>query len=154
MDCSPPGSSIHGIFQARVLEWGAIAFSGSVAQSCPNLCNPLGCMQHAWLPYLLPSGGTCSKPCQLGQWCHPTFLSSVLSFSSCLQSFPASGYFSISQLFASGSQNSGVLASASVLPVNIQDWFPLGLTSLISLHMYPLLFLFIFSFNVNILKVS
>ena len=64
---SPPGSPIPGILQARVLEWGAIAFSGSVAQSCPNLCNPLGCMQHAWLPYLLPSGGTCSKPCQLSQ---------------------------------------------------------------------------------------
>ena len=134
MDCSPPASSIHGIFQARVLESSAIAFSGSVAQSCPNLCNPLGCMQHAWLPYLSPSGGTCSKPCPLIQWCHPTFLSSVISFSSCLQSFPASGYFSISQLFASGSQNSGVWASASVLPMNIHGWLPVGWTGLISLQ--------------------
>ena len=66
-------------------------------------------------------------------WCHPTILSSVIPFSSCLQSFPASGFFQMSQFFASGGQNIGISASASVLPVNIQDLFPLGLIGLISL---------------------
>ena len=70
----------------------------------------------------------------MSQWCHPTISSSVLPFSSCLQSFPASGSFPISRLFASGSQSIGALASASVLPMNIQDWFPLGLIGLISLQ--------------------
>ena len=66
-------------------------------------------------------------------WCHPTILSSVIPFSSCLQSFPASGFFQMSQFFASGGQSIGISASASVLPVNIQDLFPLGLIGLISL---------------------
>ena len=67
-------------------------------------------------------------------WCHPTISSSVLPFSSCLQSFPASGSFPVSQFFASGGQTIGVSASASVRPMNIQDWFPLRLTGLISLQ--------------------
>ena len=67
------------------------------------------------------------------QWCHPTISSSVGSFSSCLQSFPASGSFPVSQLFTPGGQSIGASASASVLPMNIQDWFPLGWTSLISM---------------------
>ena len=72
--------------------------------------------------------------CPLSQWCHPTISSSVVPFSSCLQSFSASGYFLMSRLFASVGQSIGASVSASVLPMNIQGWFPLGLTGLISLH--------------------
>ena len=75
-----------------------------------------------------------SGSCPLSWWCYLTISSSVVPFSSCLQSFPASGYFPVSQLFTSGGQRIGASASASVLPMNIQDWFPLGLTGLISLH--------------------
>ena len=75
-----------------------------------------------------------SNSCPLSQWCHPTISSSVVLFSSCLQSFPASGSFQMSQLFSSDGQSIGVSASASVLPMNIQDWFPLGWTGWISLH--------------------
>ena len=81
-----------------------------------------------------PFPGVYSNSCPLSQWCHPTVSSSVIPFSSCLQSFPASGSFQMSQFFASGGQRIGVSASASVLPVTIQDWFPLGLTVWISLQ--------------------
>ena len=91
-------------------------------------------LQHARLPYSSPSPGACSNSCPLSQWCHPTILSSVVPFSSCPQSFIASRSFLMYQLFASGDQSIEVLASASVLLVNIQDWFPFGLTSLISLQ--------------------
>ena len=74
----------------------------------------------------------CSYSCPLSWWCHPTISSSVVPFSSCLQSFPASGCFPVSQLFTSSGQSIGASASASVLPMNIEDWFPLGLTGLIS----------------------
>ena len=76
----------------------------------------------------------CSNSCLLSQWCHTTIWSSVIPFSSCLQSFPASVSFPMSQFFASGGQNIGVSGSVSVLPMNIQDWFPLQLTGLISLQ--------------------
>ena len=89
-------------------------------------------LQHARLPCPSPSPGACSNSCPLSQWYHPTISSSVIPFSSCLQSFPASGSFPKSQLFTSGGPNIGVAALASVLPVNIQSWFPLGLTCLIS----------------------
>ena len=72
--------------------------------------------------------------CTLNRWCHPTISSSLVPISSCLQSFPASGSFQLSQLFASGDQSIGASASASVFPMNSQDWFPLGLTGLISLQ--------------------
>ena len=75
----------------------------------------------------------CSNSCPLSWWCHPTTSSSVVPFSSCLQSFPASGSFLMSWLFSSGDQSIGASALASVLPIYIQDWFPLGLTDLISL---------------------
>ena len=78
--------------------------------------------------------GTYSNSCPSGLWCHPTISSSVVPFSSHLQSFPASGSFPMSQFFASGGQGIGVSASASVLPMNIQDWFPIGWTGWISLH--------------------
>ena len=90
-------------------------------------------LKHARLPYTSPSPGACSNACSLSRWCHPTISSSVVPFSSHLQSFPASGSFPMSQFFASGSRSIGVSASASVLPMNIQDWFPLGLTGWISL---------------------
>ena len=91
-------------------------------------------LQHARPPCPSPTPGACSNSCPLNQWCHPTISSSVIPFSSCLQSCPASGSFPMSQFFTSGGQNIGVSASASVLPMNIQDWFPLGLTCLISLQ--------------------
>ena len=90
--------------------------------------------QHARLPCPPPYPGVCSNSCPLSQWCHPTISSSFVPFSSCLQSLPASGSFPVSQLFASGNQSIGASASASVLPMNIQGWFPLGLTGLISLQ--------------------
>ena len=86
------------------------------------------------LPCPSPTPRACSNSCPSSQWCHPTISSSVIPFSSCLQSFPASGSFPMSRLFASGGQSIGVSASASVLPMNIQDWFPLGLTGWISLQ--------------------
>ena len=90
-------------------------------------------LQHARLPCPSPSPRACSNSCPLRQWCHPTISSSVIPFSSCLQSFPASGSFPMCQLFASGGQSIGVSVSASVLPMCIQGWFSLGLTGLILL---------------------
>ena len=81
-----------------------------------------------------PTPGTCSNSCPSSRWRHPTSSSSVVHFSSCLQSFPASGVFPMSQFFISGGQSTGASVSASVFPMNIQDCFPLGLTSLISLQ--------------------
>ena len=91
-------------------------------------------LQHARLPCPSPSPRACSNSCPLSQWCHPTISSSVVPFSSCSQSFPASGSFPINWLFTLGGQSIGVSASASVLPINIQDWFPLGLIGWISLQ--------------------
>ena len=96
-----------------------------------NSLQPHG-LQQARLPCLLLSPGVCSNSCSLSRWCYPTISSSVTPFSSCLQSFPATGSFQMSWLFTSGGQSTGASASASVLPVYIQGWFPLGLTSLIS----------------------
>ena len=91
-------------------------------------------LQHARPPCPSPSPRVCSNSCPLSQWCHPTISSSIIPFDSCLQSFPASGPFPTSQLFLSGDQSIGRSASASVLPNNIQGWFPLGLTGFISLQ--------------------
>ena len=90
--------------------------------------------QHARPPCPSPTPGVHPNPCPLSQWCHPTISFSVVPFSSCPQSFPASGSFQISQLFASGGQRTGVSASASVLPKNNQNWSPLGWTGWISLQ--------------------
>ena len=105
---------------------GLLLFSCSVGS---NSFWPHGL--HTRLPCPSLSPGACSNSCPLNQWCHPTISSSVTPFSSCLQSFPASGSFPVSQLFTSGGQN--IEASASILPVNTQGWFPLGMTGLISL---------------------
>ena len=91
-------------------------------------------LQHARLPCPSPTPGAYSNSCLLSWWCHPTISSSVIAFSSCLQSFPASGSFPMSHFFVSGGQNIGVSASTSVLPMNIQDWIPLGWTGWISLQ--------------------
>ena len=176
MDCSSPGSSVHGILQARILEWAAIPFSrwiflthglnpgllhcrqflyhlshqGSLVcylltyTDCPCASNmylpgkvvvvvvqSISCvwlfwphgLQRARLPCPSPSTGVCSNSCPLSWWCHPIIPSFVILF--CLQSFPASGSFAMSQLFASG----GLSIGASALQMNIQDLFPLGLTS-------------------------
>ena len=89
--------------------------------------------QHARHPCPSPTPGVYSNACPLNQWCHPTISSSVVPFSSRAQSFPASGSLQMSQLFASGGQSTGVSASTSVLPMNTQDWSPLGWTGWISL---------------------
>ena len=91
-------------------------------------------LQHARRPCPSVSPRACSNSCTLSQWCHPTTSSSVVPFSSCLQSFPASGSFLMSQFLTSGGQSTGASASASVLPMNIQNWSPLGWTGWISLQ--------------------
>ena len=106
----------------------SVQFSGSIVS---NSLQPHG-LQHTRLPCPSPFPGACSNSCPSSRWCHPTISSSVIRFFSCLQSFPESGFFLISQLFTSGGQSIG--ASASVPPVNIQCWFPLGWTGLISLQ--------------------
>ena len=104
----------------------------SVAQSCPTLRPHES--QHARLPCPSPFPGGYSNSCPLSRWCHPTVSSSVIPFSSCLQSFPASGSFQMSQLFTSGGQSIGVSALASFLPKNTQDRSPLERTGWISTH--------------------
>ena len=91
-------------------------------------------LQHARPPCPSSSSGVYSNSCPLSRWCHPTISSSVVPFFSHLQSFPASRSFPVSQFFTSGGQSFGVSASASVLPMNIQDWSPLGWTGWISLQ--------------------
>ena len=109
-----------------------IAMVSSVTQLCPTLCDPINCsMPGLPVHHLLPEF---IQTHPLSQWCHPTISSSIIPFSSCLQSFPGSGSFPMSQLFASGGQNIGVSASTSVLPMNTHDWFPLGWTGWISLQ--------------------
>ena len=104
--------------------------------SCSVMFNSLWAhgLQLARLPCPSPSPGTCSNSRLSSQWWHPTISSSVISFSSCLQFFPASGAFLMSWLFASGGQSNGASVSASVLLMNIQDWFSLVMTGLISLQ--------------------
>ena len=169
MDCSPPGSSVHGILQVRILEWVAMPSSRRSSQprdrtqmshvSCigsrffttssiwkaqfssvhfsrsvvSNSLWPHG-LQYARPPCPSPTPGVYSNSCPLSRWCHPTISSSVILFSSHLQSFPASESFPKSQFFASGGQSIGVSPLVSVLPMNIQDWFPLGWTGWISLQ--------------------
>ena len=169
MDCSPPGPSVHGISQARILEWVAISYSRSPSPprdwtciswiSCivrqilycwatweapplniqfssvqslsrVRLCDPMDCSMPRFP--VLQHLRVCSNSCPLSQWCYRTMSSSVAPFS-CLQSFSASDCFPKSQLLGSGSQSIGASASASVLSMNIQGWFPLGSPGLISL---------------------
>ena len=108
----------------------SVQFSRSVMS---DSLRPHG-LQHARLLCPSPTPRAYSNSCPARRWCHPIISSFVVPFSSCLQSFPASGSFPMSRFFASGGQSVGVSASASVLPMNIQDWFPLGLTDWISLQ--------------------
>ena len=109
-----------------------LSFS-SVAQSCPTLCDSMDCSTPG-PPCPSPTPGAYSNSCPSSWWCHPTISFSLVPFSFCLQSFPASESFPVSQLFASGGQSIGASASASAPQMNIQSWFPLGLTGLISLQ--------------------
>ena len=123
---------LHVSNEGLGLQWNSVQFS-SVAQSCPTLSDP---MNHSMPRPPCPSSTprVYTNTCPLSRWCHPAISSSVVPFFSCPQSLPASGSFPVSQLFTSGGQSIGVSASASVLPRNIKDWFPLGLTGLISLQ--------------------
>ena len=96
-----------------------VQFSHLVASHSLRPCR----LRHTRLPCPSPTPGACLNSCPSSQWCHPTILSSIVPFSSCLQSFPTSESFQMSQLFASRGQSIGVSASTSVLPMNIQDWF-------------------------------
>ena len=123
------------IFHPRVCPVGIeelrshfLLFSCSVVS---NSLRPHG-LQHAKLPCPSPAPWACSNSWPLCRWCHPTISYSVIPFSSCLRSFPGSGYFPMSRFFTSDGQSIRVSASTSVLPMNIQDWFPLGWTSWVS----------------------
>ena len=115
----------------RLMTTSFISFKHMVVVQTNSL-PPYG-LQHTRLPCPSSSSGACSNSCPSSWWCHPTISSSVISFSSCPQSFPASGSFPMSQFFASSGQNIGASASESVLPMNIQNWSLLGLTDWISL---------------------
>ena len=167
MDYGLPDTSVHGISQARILEWSAISFSrGSFwprdwtnifcigrqilyhwatrevqyllsvqfSHSVISDSLPPHEPQHTRPPGPSPTPRVHPNPCPLSWWCHPTISSSVIPFSSCPQSFPASGSFPMSQLFTSGGQSIGVSASTSVLPMNTLDCSPLGWTGWISLQ--------------------
>ena len=112
----------------KVIQFSSVRFSRSVVSDSlwPHE------LQHARPPCPSPAPGVYTNSCPLSQWCHLTISSSVIPFFSCLQSFPISGSFQMSQLFTLGGQSIGVSASASVLPTNTQDWSPLGWTSWIS----------------------
>ena len=123
------GSNLHLLHCRQILY--PLTYLGSPNSVVCDSLWPHG-LQHSMLPFPLLSPGACSNSCPFSQWCLQTISSSVTSFS-CPQFFPASGSFQMSQLFASGDQIIEASASASVLPMNIQGWFPLGLTDLISL---------------------
>ena len=112
----------------RALGEGSVQFSFSVLSNSLWLQG----QEHTRLPWPSPTPRAYSNSCPSSRWCHPTISSSVVPFSSHLQSFPASGSFPMSWFFASGGQSIGVSASSSVFPMNMQDWFPLGLTGWIS----------------------
>ena len=141
MDCRLPGNSVCGILQARKIEWVAISSTRISPQpkvqillSCGKCCLLFSCsvmsnsmrlhgLQHTRLPFPSPSPRACSNSRPLSQWCHPTISSSIVPFSSCLQTFPASGSFPMSRLFTSGGHSLEVSASTSVLPMNIPRYF-------------------------------
>ena len=113
----------------------SVQFS-SIAQLCPTLCDPMHtpCVLHPRPPCPPPTPGVYPNSCPLSWWCHPTISSSVVPFFSCPHSFPASGSFQMSQVFTSGGQSIAVSDSTSILPMNTQDWSPLGWTGWISLQ--------------------
>ena len=118
------------ILRAGAMIWESVQFSRSVMS---DSLQPHG-LQHARLPCASTTPRACSNSCPSSRWCHPTISSSAIPFSSHPQSFPASGSVPMSPFFALGGHSIGVSASASVLPINVQNWFPLELTAWISLH--------------------
>ena len=126
LDYSLPGSCVHENSQERMLKWVAISYSKwSSVQFSHSVVSDSSRpheSQHTRPPCPSPTPGVYSNSCPLSQWCHPTISSSVIRFSSCPQFLPASGSFPMSQLFAWGGQSTRVSASASVLPMNTQDW--------------------------------
>ena len=112
------------------METSSVQFSRSVVSDSLRPHEPL----HARPPCPSPTARVYPNPCPLTRWCHPTISSSVIPLSSCPQSFKASGSFQMSQFFTSGGQSIGVSAPASILPMNIQDWFPLQWTGWVSLQ--------------------
>ena len=127
---SPILTSIHDYWKNDSFDFRSVQFSRSVMSDSLQPHEP----QNTRPPCPPPTPGVHPKPCPLSWWCHPTISSSVVPFSPCPQSFPASGSFPMSQLFTSGGQSTGVSASTSVLPMNTQDWSPLGCTGWISLQ--------------------
>ena len=113
-----------------MFQFSSVQFSRSVVSNCLQPHES----QHARPPCPSPTPGVHSNSCPSSQWCHPAISSCIIPFSFCPQSLPASGSFAMSQLFAWGGQSIGVSASASVLPVNTQDWCALGWTGWISLQ--------------------
>ena len=116
-------------FHAFSVQFSSVQFSYSVMSNSLRPHEP----QHARPPCPSPTPRAYPNPCPSSRWCHPTISSSVIPFSSCPQTFPASGSFQMIQLFAWGGQSIGVSPSTSVLPMNTQDWYPLGWTGWISL---------------------
>ena len=126
-------SHIFLLWNAHPCWFSPLPLFSSVAQLCLTLCDPMVCGTPGF-PVYHPTPRACSNSCPSSQWCYPNISSSVIPFYSCPQSFPASGSFPVSQFFASGDPSIGVSASTSVLPMNIQDSFPLEWTGWISLQ--------------------
>ena len=126
MTTSRAGTMFYSPCHLLFSKFSSVQFSRSVMSES---LQPHG-LWHARLPCPSPTPRAFSNSCPSSQWCHLTISSSVIPFSSCLQSFLASGSFPMSLLFASGGQSVGASTSALILPMNIQDWFPLGLTAL------------------------
>ena len=127
---TPPPSFCWACLTPDQRHFWVLLFSPSIMS---NSLQPHG-LQHVRFPYPSLSPRVCLNSCPLSWWCHPTISSSVVPFFSHLWSFPASGSFPMSQVFTSGGQSIGISSSASILPMNIQDWFPLGWTGWISLQ--------------------
>ena len=126
----PTDSARTSLPSKRKTKPSSVQFSRSVLSDSLQPHEP----HHARPPCKLLTPGIYPNSCPLSQWCYPTISSSVIPFSSCLQSFPSSGSFQMSKLFASGGQSIGVSVSTSVLPMNTQDWSPLGWTGWTSLQ--------------------
>ena len=133
VEAEQPSTQVEPLFVCEILQFSSVQFS-SVPQSCPPFCDPMDCttrglpVQHQLLEF------TQTPVCWVSDAIQPSHRSSGIPFSSCLQFFPTSGSFPMSQLFVSGGQSIGVSASTSVLPMNIWNWFPLGWTGWISLQ--------------------
>ena len=128
--CKPVHLSRKELKTIEFQRMSSVQFSRSVVSDSLQPNEP----QHARPPCPLPTPGVHPNPCPSSRWCHPTISSSVVPFSTCPQSFPASGSFQMSQFFTSGGQSIGVSASVTVLPINTQNWSPLGWTGWISLQ--------------------